>query len=604
MEQHIELGRTQALRRACIAIAVVASIWAYAIAITGGFVVDAGPLHFTSRTPRTALLLLILAVVTAWVLDRKSGWPRRWAADLKGLLASVLGALPEVARRQATPRTFALAVAAATALSGILWGAHVATGADSYGYVSQAHLFATGQLKVQQPLLNDLPADIAPEVLVPLGYRLSHDRKALVPTYSPGLPMVMAVFERVGGPSAVYLVMPLLAGLTVWLTYVLGRSVIGELGGCLAALFLATSPAFVVQFMYPPMSDIVAAAWWCTAIVLAWRRHGRSSALGAGVATAAAVLTRPNLVPLAAIVGGIFLYEFLPRGGRWLAAQRLLLFTAPAIAACGVVAWLNTYWYGSPLASGYGSLGGGLFRREYFWPNVSNYTTWTLQSQGVLSLLSLVGLIAIWRYARARGEQAQALLKVLICFAVAVYACYAFYLPLDTWWTLRFLFPAFPVFFILIAAGGLALIDRLPAVWRGVGVAALVVAMTVSTTAFGRSVGVFSPQGELRYEIAGRYINDHLPREAAFFTMLHSGSVRHYSGRLTVRYDWLEPVRFETMVAHLQQRGYATFLLIDDAEQDQFRSRFAGSRVLDSLAAPQMRFPSVGLYRLPDATAR
>ena len=596
MEEPIGLGRAHALRRACIAVAALASIWAYTVAVTGGFVIGAGPVRFSSRTPRTALLLLILAGVVAWTLDRKRGWHWRWAADLRWLTSSVLGALPQVARRYVTPRAFAGAIAAATAFAGIFLGAHVAGGADSYGYVSQAHLFVTGQLTVSQPLLNDLPADVGREVLAPLGYRLSHDESALVPTYSPGLPMVMAVFERVGGPRAVFLVMPILAGLAVWMTYALGRLLVGELGGCLAAFFLATSPAFVFQLLYPPMSDIVAAAWWTTAIVLTWR-NGRLAALAAGVATAAAILTRPNLVPLAAVLGCVLLSGVWSRSGRSLALQRLLLFTAPAIAACVVVAWLNAYWYGSPLASGYGNLAGGLFRREYLWPNLVKYTTWILGSQGVLCLLSVVGLPALWRYARARGQQA--LFTTVICFGAAVYACYAFYLPLDGWWNVRFLFPAFPVFFILIAAGGLAIIDLLPDVWRGVGVAALGAAITLHTTAFGRAESVFDPEKELRYEIAGRYINDHTPPRAAFFTMLHSGSVRHYSGRLTVRYDFIQPDRFEAMVSHLQQRGYATFLLIDDAEEEAFRRRFSGSRVLASLGSPQARFPSVGLYPLP-----
>jgi hypothetical protein len=602
MEEPVELSRPQALRRACIVIAALASIWAYAVAITGGFVLDAGVVRFSSRSPRAPLLLTILAVVGAWTLDRKAGWQRRSAADLKWLTAPVVGALPQGIRRHATARAFAGVVAALTVIAGIFCSAHVAAGADSYGYVSQARLFVTGQLKVAQPLLDDMPADIPREALAPLGYRLSPDKRALVPTYSPGLPMVMAVFERVGGPRAVYLVMPLLAGLAIWMTYALGRLLIGDLGGSLAALFFATSPAFLVQLLYPPMSDIVAAAWWTTAIVTLWR-PGRVAAFATGAATAAAILTRPNLVPLAAVLGVVFLSGLSRRDGRSLAVQRLLLFTMPAAAACVVVAWLNAYWYGSPTASGYGNIeDGGLFRWEYFWPNLTNYAAWAFQSQGVLSLLGLVGLPALWQYARARG--AQAIFTAAICFAATVYACYAFYLPLDTWWTLRFLFPAFPVFFILIVAGGLAVIDRLPDGWRSTGVAAFVVAMTIHTTAFGRTQGVFTPWGELRYETAGRYINDHTPPRAAFFTMLHSGSVRHYSGRLTIRYDWIEPDRFEALVTHLHQRGYATFLLIDDAEEDQFRRRFAGSRVLDALGSPQVRFPSVGLYPLTNTAAR
>ena len=194
-----------------------------------------------------------------------------------------------------------------------------------------------------------------------------------MPVYAPGLPMVMSVFERVGGMDAVYLVVPILAGLAVWMTYALGRSLVGELGGSLAAVFLATSPAFVFQLVNPPMSDIAAAAWWTTALFLVWR-PGRLAAFGAGLATAAAILTRPNLVPLA-IVPGVRLPD-------WPAAPRRATAggaAAPVVCRAGGsrlsrVAYLNVYWYGSPLASGYGPLAGELFQWGYFWPNLINYT--------------------------------------------------------------------------------------------------------------------------------------------------------------------------------------------------------------------------------------
>ena len=63
----------------------------------------------------------------------------------------------------------------------------------------------------------------------------------------------------------------------------------------------------------------------------------------------------------------------------------------------------------------------------------------------------------------------------------------------------------------------------------------------------------------MRYETVGRYINDQMPPRAVFFTMLHSGSVRYYSGRMTIRYDLIPPERFEATVTHLRQRGYTPF---------------------------------------------
>jgi 4-amino-4-deoxy-L-arabinose transferase-like glycosyltransferase len=183
--------------------------------------------------------------------------------------------------------------------------------------------------------------------------------------------------------DAVYLVVPILAGLAVWMTYALGRSLVGELGGSIAAVFLATSPAFVFQLVNPPMSDIAAAAWWTTALFLVWR-PGRAAAFGAGLATAAAILTRPNLAPLAIVPGMVLLIGLLVRDERPLAAQRLLWFGVPSVAGCLAVAYLNLYWYGSPLESGYGPLAGELFQWGYFWPDVINNTRSIFETQGPL----------------------------------------------------------------------------------------------------------------------------------------------------------------------------------------------------------------------------
>jgi len=539
---------------------------------------------------------MVLAGVAAWMLDRKPDWRLRRADDLKWLSAVALRTVPGVVRRHATLRSLAVVIATMTVMIGVVFGAHAVGGADSYGYVSQAHLWATGMLEVPQPLLDDLPPDVPQQALVPLGYRLSPDRSGLVPMYAPGLPMTMAVFERVGGQNAVFLVMPLLAGLVVWGTYSLGATLIGEPGGVIAAILLATSPTFLFQLLYPPLSDIAAAGWWTTALWLVWR-PSRVAAFLAGLATAAAILTRPNLVPLAAIPFGLLLLGLGSHNERSLAVQRVVWFGAPSVVACSVVAYLNAYWYGSPLASGYGTLAGELFRWDYFWPNVTNYTRWIIESQGPLILLSLVGLLTLWW--RVGSPRGRIILASSVCFAFAVYACYALYLPLEAWWSLRFLITALPVFFILLAAGVLAIADRLPRGWRGIAVAVVVAALTIHASVFSRSRAVFTSYGELRYEIVGRYVSDNLPSRAVVFAMLHSGSVRYYSGRLTVRYDWIPPDRFDAMVAHLRQRGYIPFLVLDDAEEQGFRNHFAGTPLLNVLGTPRVRFERVSLFRVP-----
>ena len=60
-------------------------------------------------------------------------------------------------------------------------GALVAGGSDSYGYVSQAHLWATGKLRVAPPLLDELSPVLPARALAPLGYILSDDKRASCP---------------------------------------------------------------------------------------------------------------------------------------------------------------------------------------------------------------------------------------------------------------------------------------------------------------------------------------------------------------------------------------------------------------------------------------
>ncbi len=101
------------------------------------------------------------------------------------------------------------------------------------------------------------------------------------------------------------------------------------------------------------MSDVPVSAWWLAAFVPALRTGTGLAAL-AGIATSLAVLTRPNLAPLAVIVA-------LPYVVRWLRHRSLAhsvdlgIFALTAAIGPAIVAWLFNYWYGSPFLSGYGS---------------------------------------------------------------------------------------------------------------------------------------------------------------------------------------------------------------------------------------------------------
>src|SRR5581483_2157933 len=127
---------------------------------------------------------------------------------------------------------------------------------------------AHGRLSVDQPFVRTMPWPFADWSFSPAGYRPAPWRGSIVPTYSAGVPLVMALFQRVAGRRAVFYVVPLFGGLCVVATALLGRSVHRDLTGVAAAALLATSPSFLVELM-APASDVAAAAWWTIALAAA-----------------------------------------------------------------------------------------------------------------------------------------------------------------------------------------------------------------------------------------------------------------------------------------------------------------------------------------------
>lgn len=74
-------------------------------------------------------------------------------------------------------------------------GTFVAAGADVSGYVSQSELWATGSLQVGLPLAAELGWPEPEWSLSPLGYRPATVRGYMVPTYPPGLPILMSLAD-------------------------------------------------------------------------------------------------------------------------------------------------------------------------------------------------------------------------------------------------------------------------------------------------------------------------------------------------------------------------------------------------------------------------
>jgi hypothetical protein len=591
------------LRRTLLVVCTFAAVWAIVVRSTGGFALYLAGTRLSSRRPGPAALLALLSGVAAWMLSPPS--ERRAALRQAPALALRL-----LERLNDMPASFApilvLLTSAIVVGLGVTKGAVAAGGSDSYGYVSQAHLWATGTLRIAQPIAREMNWPFAMEALAPLGYRPAPQGTDIVPIYAPGLPIVMALFERLGGRKAVFLVVPLLGGVAVWATYLMGRRLAGPAVGVSAAILLATSPVFLFQVMFP-MSDVPVAAWWALVLALVLIDRRWAAAL-AGVVAGLAILTRPNLVFLL-MMPGVLLVSHAVRERSLVgpAAQRLWLFAAGIVPACLAVALINTSWYGSPLSSGYGPLD-TLYRWENLGPNLRRYPRWLIESQTPVVILALAApfLLPIRQREASAGPSPRRIAAVWLAFAAAVFGCYVFYMPFDAWWYLRFLLPAFPALFVLISVTLVGVVARLVPRVHAVASAVLVALLGWHGVSYA-SRGVFHlGEGEQKYAAVGEYISRRLPGRAALICMQHSGSVRYYSGRLTVRYDWIPPSRLDTVLTDLRRLGYQPYFLLEGWEEQAFRERFSENRLgaLDWPPIARLDHPSaVRIYDPTDGLA-
>jgi hypothetical protein len=536
------------VRRAALAASCLLILWGTFVAATGGLDVRIAGMAIRSRDPFRALIaglaiLLVLAAVfrsaTIADLDWLAGHLRRRAPIVAALMALTLGA------------------------DAVRFGTFSVGGADAYGYVNQAYDWASGQLPRAIPLPLRLPFPGSDEMQAPLGYRLGQQPHTMIPTYAPGLPLIMAA-ALVAGGCGPFFVVPFFAMVLLWFTFRLGERAAGRLTGLLAAIVLIVSPVVLYQSVWP-MSDVPAAALWTGAAVFALRDR-RRDALAAGLFAAPALLVRPNLpllwaVPLMAIAWRSEGRE------RW---TRLAAYAIPAAAPAVIVATLNTLWFGAATKSGYGAPG-DLYQWPNVWPNVKLYSAWLWASQSPGVLLALVPLVP--PFARRVNRPV-----VLLCVALVLgtFACYVSYGQFEVWWYLRFLLPAAGAFAVLVGAGLGSLAQSLPRPFGTIGAGIALWLLCASTLRFASGAGVFGGirESERRYVAIGEFAAHDLPENAVMFAMQHAGSLRFYSGRMTLRYDLMRPEWARDLPAAVERAGYHPYLVIDDWEAPYVRPPF------------------------------
>lgn len=518
-----------------------------------------------------------------------------------------------------TAPVLALCAALSVLCLGYVFNTRVAGGSDAYGYVSQAVLWTEGRLHIAQPIAERMPWPQADWTVTPLGYRPVPPTGTIVPTYPAGLPLLMAAFLEIGGPVALFLVVPLLGAAAVWLTFSFADTLCGPAGGIAAATLTACSPIFLFQ-LFQPLSDVPATTWWLAALVAAVRAW---HPLLAGLFSSAAVLTRPNLAPLALAVALLAVFgaradlkgrplQETGRSGSRSKTLTVLLIGVGLLPGVMATGWINRSLYGSALMSGYGAIS-DQFSWSNVLPNLRLYSTWLVETQTLFPLLALAAPVLLWAPAVTAGHTAPMLRTaprawLSLAFLVLLIGCYLPYNTFDSWTYLRFLLPGVPVAISLAVATVVVLLRRVPSVARAPALifGCLALAAWYIDVARDRQAFTLTRQEQRAVE-AGTHIRENLPANAVILAVQQSGSVRYYSDRLTLRWDNLDREWLDKAMTWLRGEGYRPYVLLEAWEEPEFRARFRGRSELADLdwppAAQFGRQIRVRLYD-PDDRAR
>lgn len=496
----------------------------------------------------------------------------------------------------------ALAAALSTSYAGVSRGTYAAGGSDSYCYVSQASSWLDGSIARAQVVGFATPWPNAELTLAPAGYVPSpHIPGGIAPICPPGFGLVMAVAAAVAGPNAVYGVVPILGGVLVWCTFVLGRALRGGALGAAAAILTAASPIVLYQVVQP-MSDIPAAAAWLMALALLIVPT-RARLLGAGAATSLAVMMRPNLAP-AVLVLAVAVWRHPhpttgdadPRPPSPRPLMRAAMFACGGMPLALVTAWAHDTVYGSPLRAGYGNLD-GLFALAHVGPNVSRYATWLNDSHTPVVWLAALAPLLAWRRHRTW------LGLLLSAFVVTVVCAYLPYTIFDDWWYLRFLLPAIPLVLMLslyVMAEGISWASvtgtlaagrprSRPVVgWATTAIAAvLTIALSIQfvRTAIDRSAfNLWRSDG--RFITTGHAVARLVPATGVVWSAFHSGNVRLYGHRPSILWDALPADWLDRALDSLTREGRESFLVLDSFEEPVFRQRFEQASAFGALDWP------------------
>ncbi|MGA2016032.1 MAG: hypothetical protein ABSH26_03695 [Opitutaceae bacterium] len=426
-------------------------------------------------------------------------------------------------------------------------------GSDTSGYFNEARLFSRLEIHAAERVLPGVPPKEAPPYLyVPLGFRPCADGSArIVPTYPPGLPLLLAVTARAVGwrhSGDLLLLLHSLAGIA--LTYALGRMCgLPRPWALLGSVVLAASPLYLFTSLWA-LSDVPATAWAAAAVISALRGRDRPGwALVSGLCFSVGFLLRPSnfliMVPVVLAAG--------------LSPRSLGLVALGALP--GAAAWMavNHSAYGDYFQSGYGAIFNE-FHASLVPGTLVYCAKWLPVLLSPIVVLS-PGILVLIR----RGPR----ISLVLAAWAAVYA--GFYAPYrwthQDWWFLRFLLPAAPPLIVagltVLRACIEALRERFPLGRVRVAAAVLILA------AVGVEVGRIGPLGawsigggERKYGRVAAWLASNVPRDSAVIAHEMSGALFYYTGFTIVRADQLDRATSERVRDAARSDGKPLFAVL------------------------------------------
>jgi hypothetical protein len=521
-----------------LGVAALLAVAATILAVSGGFRTTVGGLRVSARSP-LALSILAFINFSIWLMQARRA--NAVADDFQRVWDSL--------QRHSK---FIVAVALISTTVIATFATRSAAGADASGYLSEAEMISHRGSFYPDRLQREL-GDETGWLTTPLGWRPTGVAMQ-VPTYPPGLPVLMAVpFAWFGINGAVAIVL-LSAAVAIVATGLLASQLGGSVAGIIAAVLIAFTPVFLYQSIQP-MSDVPVTAAWLLCFALLGR--GGSLDAPAGIACALAVLIRPNLAPLAVV--------------PLLLARRRVMFALPVAAAGVLLAVIQTMWYGSPFRSGYGATD-ELFALSNIVPNLVRYSRWWIATAPAL----ILGVFGAYRLRANRTAVA------IAAFAMLVISAYLIYAVFDDWSYLRFLLPALAVSAVFAAIELAAWLDRWPVTVRVPLLFAIVMGLSGYNLAIARSLDTFKLADQLaRVAIVADYLNQNVDPDAVLVAGEQSGSMRYYTRRSILRWEAASPAVLTNAFATLAKSNRPIFIVLDAWEEPLFRSKLSAAASLD-----------------------